>query len=184
MHKHCINRTTCNLLSGISQGTHNTQALHQSHHMQLHLSRHRPECRHKSRPPAPSVHHPSFHHFHNTMSCATEIAGIPLSSCIYNASGPRTGSVEALLKIAASRSGCVLSKSATLLKQDGNPMPRFVNKIALGKYCEGSINAEGLPNQGIGYCKPLCLQPSLPVRSFVFSSLTCMQTSMLILSTR
>lgn len=79
--------------------------------------------------------------------------------------------MEALLKIAASRSGCVLSKSATLLKQDGNPMPRFVNKIALGKYCEGSINAEGLPNQGIGYCKPLCLHLS---NSFVRFQLTHM----------
>eukprot|EP00981_Chlorochromonas_danica_P013257 scaffold6042_cov247-Ochromonas_danica.AAC.2 len=81
------------------------------------------------------------------MSCATTLAGIPLSSCVYNASGPRTGSIEALIKIGESRSGAVLSKSATLVKQDGNPLPRFVNKISLGDgYCQGSINSEGLPN--------------------------------------
>eukprot|EP01031_Cornospumella_fuschlensis_P041127 gene41127-50175_t len=81
------------------------------------------------------------------MSCATRVAGIPLESCVYNASGPRTGSVEALLKIAQSKAGAVLSKSATLMKQDGNTLPRFVNKIDLGEtYCQGSINSEGLPN--------------------------------------
>jgi dihydroorotate dehydrogenase len=88
------------------------------------------------------------------MSCSTIISGIPLDCCVYNASGPRTGSVEALLKIGESKSGAVLSKSATLIKQDGNPLPRFVNKVALGdKYCEGSINSEGLPNFGIDYCE-------------------------------
>jgi len=44
-----------------------------------------------------------------------------------------------------------VSKSATLLKQDGNPLPRFVNKVELGEYCQGSINSEGLPNSGIDY---------------------------------
>lgn len=88
------------------------------------------------------------------MSLQTAIAGIRLPSCIYNASGPRSGSAEALLKIAESNAGAVLSKSATLLKQDGNALPRFVNKISLGnQYCEGSINSEGLPNLGIDYCK-------------------------------
>ena len=83
----------------------------------------------------------------------TKIADIDLESCIYNASGPRTGSVEALAKIGLSRSGAILSKSATLIKQDGNPLPRFVNKIQLGDFCDGSINSEGLPNLGIDYCK-------------------------------
>ena len=62
----------------------------------------------------------------------TTVAGIPLESCIYNASGPRTGSIEALTKIAESKAGAVLSKSATLKKQDGNPLPRFVNKVLDG----------------------------------------------------
>src|SRR5687768_12304678 len=70
----------------------------------------------------------------------TEVAGVQLECCVYNASGPRTGSLEALEKIAQSKSGAVLSKSATLQKQDGNPLPRFVNKINLGGYCDGSLN--------------------------------------------
>jgi dihydroorotate dehydrogenase (fumarate) len=83
---------------------------------------------------------------------STVIAGIPLDSCIYNASGPRTGSIEALNKIGESNSGAILSKSATLIQQEGNPLPRFVNKIYLGEdYAEGSLNSEGLPNLGINY---------------------------------
>ena len=34
--------------------------------------------------------------------------------------GPRSGTVEALLKVAKSRSGAVLSKSSTLVKQSGS----------------------------------------------------------------
>ena len=86
----------------------------------------------------------------------SKIAKIHLDTCIYNASGPRTGSIEALLKIAESRSGAILSKSATLIKQDGNSLPRFINKLNLGEdYCEGSFNSEGLPNLGIDYCKSI-----------------------------
>ena len=77
------------------------------------------------------------------------IAGVSIECCIYNASGPRTGSVEALGKIADSQAGAVLCKSATLNKQDGNPLPRFVNKVQLGDRCQGSLNSEGLPNAGI-----------------------------------
>mmetsp|Transcript_19617 Transcript_19617/g.21305 ORF Transcript_19617/g.21305 Transcript_19617/m.21305 type:complete len:389 (-) Transcript_19617:1713-2879(-) len=82
----------------------------------------------------------------------TNIAGIPFTNCIYNASGPRTQSVEALVKIGQSKAGAVLSKSSTLVEQSGNALPRFVNKINLGgTYCDGSINSEGLPNAGIDY---------------------------------
>ncbi len=83
----------------------------------------------------------------------TVIAGVPIGCCIYNASGPRTGAVEALVKIADSQAGAVLCKSATLNKQDGNQLPRFVNKVVLGDRCQGSLNSEGLPNAGIEYCK-------------------------------
>jgi len=38
----------------------------------------------------------------------TTIADITLDCCIYNASGPRTGSIEALQKVAESKSGSVL----------------------------------------------------------------------------
>jgi dihydroorotate dehydrogenase (fumarate) len=89
----------------------------------------------------------------------SKIAGLNIDCCIYNASGPRTGSIEALQKIAFSRSGAILSKSATLVKQDGNKLPRFINKVDLGNsYCEGSINSEGLPNSGISYCKLLYIE--------------------------
>lgn len=90
----------------------------------------------------------------------TVIGGIELSCCIYNASGPRTGTKEALAKIAQSRSGAVVSKSATLEKQNGNPLPRFVNKIRLEGYCDGSLNSEGLPNCGIDYCTYLTTKPN------------------------
>lgn len=82
------------------------------------------------------------------------IADIPLDCLVLNASGPRTGSLEALLKIAESESGAVVSKSVTLEERNGNPLPRFINNVSLGdSYCSGSISAEGLPNYGIDYCK-------------------------------
>lgn len=85
-------------------------------------------------------------------SLATTIGGLQLDCCLYNASGPRTGSIDALMKIGQSQAGAILAKSATLVKQDGNPMPRFVNKIDLGvDNCLGSMNSEGLPNYGIHY---------------------------------
>jgi hypothetical protein len=37
------------------------------------------------------------------------VAGFDLDCCIYNASGPRTGTIEALEKIGASKSGVILS---------------------------------------------------------------------------
>lgn len=78
---------------------------------------------------------------------STSVAGIPLPCCIYNASGPRSGTSSALHKIAASQAGAVLSKSATLVKQSGNPQPR-THHAADGK---ASFNSEGLPNNGIDY---------------------------------
>ena len=81
----------------------------------------------------------------------TAVAGIELGSCVFNASGPRTSSIEMLEKIARSGSALVLSKSATLLEQAGNPMPRFIKEVNLGPGCHGSMNSEGLPNKGINY---------------------------------
>lgn len=92
----------------------------------------------------------------------TKVAGFDLDCCIYNASGPRTGTVEALEKVGSSKSGVILSKSATLVAQDGNQLPRFINKIELGPgICDGSMNSEGLPNGGIDYCKNNSLTISL-----------------------
>lgn len=73
---------------------------------------------------------------------------LQFATCIYNASGPRSGSAAALAKIAQSAStGAVLTKSATLLDQTGNPMPRTHH--AANNYA--SFNSEGLPNAGIDY---------------------------------
>jgi len=81
----------------------------------------------------------------NDISLKTSIAGIALDCCVYNASGPRTGTAAALCKIANSASGGVLAKSATCLEQRGNPLPRtWVSP-------EASLNSEGLPNSGIDY---------------------------------
>jgi dihydroorotate dehydrogenase (fumarate) len=81
---------------------------------------------------------------------STLIGSVKLENCIFNASGPRCGSAEALAKIASSNSGAILSKSATLLKNEGNSLPRSIPKINLGpNYCDGSFNSEGLPNLGI-----------------------------------
>ena len=83
---------------------------------------------------------------------ATQLGPLQLECCVYNASGPRTGSAEALAKIGGSRAGAVLSKSATLVKQDGNPMPRAIAAVDLGAAsAAGSMNSEGLPNYGIDY---------------------------------
>ena len=79
------------------------------------------------------------------VSLKTTVAGIPMDCCIYNASGPRTGAAAALAKIAASKSGGVLAKSATVLKQTGNPQPRTWQSD------DASLNSEGLPNSGIDY---------------------------------
>jgi dihydroorotate dehydrogenase (fumarate) len=55
--------------------------------------------------------------------------------------------VEALQKVAQSKSGAMLTKSATLLSQTGNPLPRTYHTT------DGmtSFNSEGLPNNGIDY---------------------------------
>jgi len=55
-----------------------------------------------------------------------------------------------LAKIGKSRAGAVLAKSATVLKQDGNDMPRY-KEIDVGGGNIMSINSEGLPNKGIDY---------------------------------
>lgn len=81
---------------------------------------------------------------------STTVAGIPLDCCIYNASGPRTNAAEMLAAIGRSQAGAVLSKSATLEAQTGNPHPRY-REVSLGAGCVGSINSEGLPNKGIDY---------------------------------
>ena len=55
-----------------------------------------------------------------------------------------------LENIGKSQAGAVLAKSATVLKQEGNPTPRY-KEIEIGNGATMSINSEGLPNQGIDY---------------------------------
>jgi len=84
-------------------------------------------------------------------SLRTTVAGIPLECAVYNASGPKSGHVSDLVNVGKSRAGAVLAKSATLVKQGGNPLPRL-KKIPMGAgMAQGSINSEGLPNAGIDY---------------------------------
>ncbi len=79
------------------------------------------------------------------ISLSTKIAGAPLSSCIYNASGPLCSTEEELHAIGKSSSGAILSKSATLEKRAGNEAPRYVDTQW------GSINSMGLPNKGYDF---------------------------------
>ncbi len=83
------------------------------------------------------------------VSLETKIANIFLETCVYNASGPRTGSGQALSKIASSAAGAVLAKSATVASQTGNPLPRTWHHD--GEESLASMNSEGLPNAGIDY---------------------------------
>ncbi|KAL7517716.1 hypothetical protein ACHAWF_000148 [Thalassiosira exigua] len=57
-------------------------------------------------------------------SSSSSSGAVRLTSCVYNASGPRTGSSAAMAKIASSSSGGVLAKSATAAIQKGNDVPR------------------------------------------------------------
>ena len=89
-------------------------------------------------------------------SLSTTLASIPLKSCVYNASGPRTGSGAALSKIRQSSAGAVLAKSATVESQKGNDLPRTWHHEANpddkdGFESHASLNSEGLPNAGIDY---------------------------------
>ena len=78
---------------------------------------------------------------------SASFGNMTLSFCLYNASGPRSGTIEALHKIAVSKSGAILTKSATVVSQEGNPLPRTYHAIDQ----MASFNSEGLPNKGIDY---------------------------------
>ena len=86
-------------------------------------------------------------------SLRTRLASLTLNSCLLNASGPRSETIEGLQIIGASSAGAIVSKSVTMNKNNGNPKPRSIQGISLGGFCSGSVNSEGLPNAGIHYCK-------------------------------
>lgn len=83
----------------------------------------------------------------SNINLETTVGGIPFSTCVYNASGPRSGASQALAKVAASKAGAILTKSATLVSQSGNPHPRVWHSDDN----MASMNSEGLPNSGIDY---------------------------------
>lgn len=82
---------------------------------------------------------------------STTVAQIPLESCIYNASGPLCTTKEELNAIGKSKSGAILTKSATLALREGNPSPRYYENSL------GSINSMGLPNKGYAYYAELAV---------------------------
>lgn len=73
------------------------------------------------------------------------LAGIPLESCLMNASGVHCSIDVQLDELQQSGAGALVSKSCTLEYRQGNPEPRYAS-IPFG-----SINSMGLPNQGIRY---------------------------------
>ncbi len=78
-----------------------------------------------------------------SIDISARFSGLTLSSCLFNASGPRCTSSGELLELYNSKAGAVLSKSATPGFRVGNPKPRyFENQF-------GSLNSMGLPNEGI-----------------------------------
>lgn len=75
-------------------------------------------------------------------SITTELAGIKLETCVFNAAGPKDVTLEELEVIAKSASSAITMKSCTLEPRQGNPEPRYHDLP------EGSINSMGLPNLG------------------------------------
>ena len=73
---------------------------------------------------------------------STDIAGVKLEGCVFNASGIRCETLTDLENLAKSQSAAILTKSCTLEARKGNPIPRYANL----EY--GSINSMGLPNPG------------------------------------
>src|SRR3989304_9392966 len=73
---------------------------------------------------------------------STNIAGVNLDGCVFNASGIRCETLTDLENLAESKSAAILTKSCTLEARRGNPIPRYANL----EY--GSINSMGLPNPG------------------------------------
>jgi dihydroorotate dehydrogenase (fumarate) len=79
------------------------------------------------------------------VSIQTTLAGIPLESCLMNASGVHCTMEEQLQELISANTGAVVTKSCTLEFRQGNPEPRYAS------IPYGSINSMGLPNQGIRY---------------------------------
>lgn len=77
-----------------------------------------------------------------TINLKTNLAGLDLKSCIYNASGVNCITKKDLTILANSSTALTLSKSCTMNYRDGNPLPRYYENDVC------SINSSGLPNLG------------------------------------
>ncbi|ABJ73141.1 dihydroorotate dehydrogenase 1A [Lactococcus cremoris] len=75
----------------------------------------------------------------------TTFANAKFANPFMNASGVHCMTIEDLEELKASQAGAYITKSSTLEKREGNPLPRYVD-LELG-----SINSMGLPNLGFDY---------------------------------
>lgn len=87
------------------------------------------------------------------MNTATQIAGVPLGSYVFNAAGPQDVTLDELRIIGKSGSSAIVMKSCTIEPRQGNEEPRYVD-VPLG-----SINSMGLPN--LGYKEYLSITKTL-----------------------
>lgn len=78
---------------------------------------------------------------------STTIAGVKLPNLLLNASGVNCRFENELQQLVESKSGSLITKSATLSSREGNPEPRYAPLAG----SIGSINSMGLPNQGYEY---------------------------------
>ena len=75
----------------------------------------------------------------------TTFANAKFANPFMNASGVHCMTIQDLEELKASQAGAYITKSSTLEKREGNPLPRYVD-LELG-----SINSMGLPNLGFDY---------------------------------
>ncbi len=77
---------------------------------------------------------------------ATNIGGVNLKTCIFNASGCWCTTRDELTDLVNSDAGAVVSKSGTVKLRKGNPEPRLHTTDTYG-----SINSMGVPNLGFDF---------------------------------
>ncbi len=83
---------------------------------------------------------------------STCIGNIYLPSPLYNASGVWcTDYTQLDIVLNNIATGAVVTKSCTLKPREGNPNPRYFDKINKLDALSASINSMGLPNKGIDY---------------------------------
>ena len=82
----------------------------------------------------------------------TTLCTIPLSSCLMNASGCYSSTIEQLKELdCIFKCGAIVSKSCTISPQTGNELPRLYTDESI------CINSMGLPNFGCKYYSNITL---------------------------